>query len=82
MLNFNVAISSLRLEELKLIGNKYTWMNKQESPLLEILDWFFASPSWIANNPGSTVTTLSRDTSYHCPFLVNITTDIPKARIF
>jgi hypothetical protein len=38
MLNFNAAISSLRLEELKLNGNKFTLANKQESPLLERLD--------------------------------------------
>jgi hypothetical protein len=45
MLNLNDAVSYLRLEELGLIGNKFTWTNKQESPLLERLDWFFASTS-------------------------------------
>jgi exonuclease III len=38
MLNFNAAISALGLEELKLNGNKFTWTNKQSSPLLERLD--------------------------------------------
>jgi hypothetical protein len=38
MLAFNDAISNLRLEELKLYGNKYTWSNCQQSPLLERLD--------------------------------------------
>jgi hypothetical protein len=38
MLQFNVAIINLRLIELQLIGNKYTWTNKQESPLFEHLD--------------------------------------------
>jgi hypothetical protein len=28
MLNFDAVISNLRLEELKLFGNKYTWTNK------------------------------------------------------
>jgi hypothetical protein len=28
MLQFNAAISNLRLEEIKLIGNKFTWTNK------------------------------------------------------
>jgi hypothetical protein len=27
MMNFNAAISNLRLEELRLQGNKYTWSN-------------------------------------------------------
>jgi hypothetical protein len=45
MLAFNDAISNLRLEELKLYGNKFTWSNCQQPPLLERLDWFFASVS-------------------------------------
>jgi hypothetical protein len=38
MLDFNVAISNLRLEELRLHGSRYTWSSKQASPLLERLD--------------------------------------------
>jgi hypothetical protein len=45
MLNFNAAISSLMLEELTLIGNKYTWTNKQESPLFREIRLVFSSPS-------------------------------------
>jgi hypothetical protein len=56
--------------------------NKQESPLLERLDWFFASVSWITNYPGSYVTTLSRDISDHTPCLISMATDIPKAMAF
>jgi hypothetical protein len=43
MLAFISAIGSLGVEELKLYGNKFTWTNKQQSPLLERLDWFFSS---------------------------------------
>jgi exonuclease III len=32
MLNFNAAISNLRIEELKLHGNIFTWSNMQQSP--------------------------------------------------
>jgi hypothetical protein len=38
MLTFNSGISNLGLEELKLYGNKFTWTNMQQSPLLERLD--------------------------------------------
>jgi hypothetical protein len=38
MLVFNEAISNLRLEELKLYGNRVTWSNNQQSPILERLD--------------------------------------------
>jgi endonuclease/exonuclease/phosphatase family metal-dependent hydrolase len=80
MLEFNNAINNLRLEELKLFGNKYTWTNKQESPLLERLDWFLTSASWMISYPRSTTKTLSRDISDHSPCLISILTDIPKAK--
>jgi exonuclease III len=82
MLRFNAVISNLRLEELKLNGNKFTWTNKQQSPLLKRLDWFFTSTSWMTNYPGSAVTTLSRDISDHSPCLISITTDIPRSKVF
>lgn len=46
MLFFNEAISYLGLIELPLFGRRYTQTNKQMSPLMEILDWFFTSNSW------------------------------------
>jgi hypothetical protein len=45
MFLFNEAISSLGLIELPLKGRCYTWSNKQQTPLLERLDWFFTSAS-------------------------------------
>jgi endonuclease/exonuclease/phosphatase family metal-dependent hydrolase len=56
--------------------------NMQASPLLERLDWFLASVTWMTHYPGSFVTTLSRDISDHSPCLVTINTSIPKAQIF
>jgi hypothetical protein len=82
MLSFNLVVSNLRLEELQLIGNKYTWTNKSESHLLERLDWFLASTSWMISYPRSNVKTLSRDTSNHSPCLITISTDTPKAKVF
>jgi exonuclease III len=82
MLAFNATISNLRLEELKLSGNRYTWSNMQDNILLERLDWFFASFSWMTNYPESLVRTLSQDTSDHVPCLVTVLTDIPKAKVF
>ena len=43
----NDAISKLGLTELPLHGSQYTWTNKQLQPLIERLDWFFASHSWM-----------------------------------
>jgi exonuclease III len=78
MINFNAAISNLGVEELKLYGNRYIWTNKQESPLLKRLDWVFASTTWVTNYPGSSIQNLSRDILDHSPYLVTISTDIPK----
>jgi hypothetical protein len=82
MLAFNDAISCLGLYELNLHGSKFTWSNKQVSPLLVRFDWFFASVSWITNYPGTLVRTISRDILDHHPCVVEISTDIPKAKIF
>jgi hypothetical protein len=82
MLDFNAAINRHDLEELRLNGAKFTWTNKQQSPLLERLDWFFASTTWMTNFPSSFALALSRDTSDHTPCLISISTSIPQARIF
>jgi hypothetical protein len=38
---FNEALSALGLVEIPLKGRAFTWSNKQDSPPLERLDWFF-----------------------------------------
>lgn len=82
MLPFSDAISFLGLLELPLKGRHFTWTNKQHSPLLEHLYWFFTSPSWMMNYPNCCVTTLSMETSDHVPCLVSINTSIPKGHLF
>jgi hypothetical protein len=82
LFRFNEVISNLRLEELLLQGHKFTWTNKQESALLERLDWFFASVPWFTNYPSSVVSTLFRDISDHHPCLVSMSTDITESKVF
>jgi hypothetical protein len=55
MLLFNEAISAQGWAEIPLQGRKFTWSNKQQSPLLERLDWFFSSCSWTLNYPNTLV---------------------------
>ena len=69
MLFFNEAMSALGVFELPLLGRKFTWSNKQFPPLLERLDWFFTSISWTNNFPGTTVSSLTNETSDHLPNL-------------
>jgi hypothetical protein len=65
-----------------LQGNRFTWSNKQASPLLERLDWFFDSIPWITTYPGLTVSTLSRDISDHHPCLISVNTNISQSKVF
>uniref|UniRef100_A0A453NQ47 Uncharacterized protein n=1 Tax=Aegilops tauschii subsp. strangulata TaxID=200361 RepID=A0A453NQ47_AEGTS len=48
---FNEIIGHLGLLELPLKGRRFTWSNMQDVPLLEQLDWFFTSSSWINQYP-------------------------------
>jgi exonuclease III len=82
MLLFNEAISSLGLVELPLYGRRYTWTNKQLSPLMERLDWFFTSSSWTSSFPDTSVSTLVMQTSDHWPCNITISTTIPRGKIF
>lgn len=82
MLLFNDLIGHLGLLELPLKGRSYTWSNMQQDPLLEQLDWFFTSSSWISSYPNSVVTVMAKPTSDHVPCLISIDTVIPKAQLF
>lgn len=79
---FNEAISFLGLTEIHLKGRRFTWTNKQQSPLLERLDWFFTSPSWTLSYPNTYAYPLSMETSDHTPCAISVSTKIPKGSIF
>lgn len=79
---FNAAISHLGIQEIPLQGRKFTWSNMQPSPLLEKLDWVFSSASWTLSYPNTSVRALDMAPSDHTPLVVNISTTIPKAKIF
>jgi hypothetical protein len=51
MLLFNEAINAQGWVEIPLHGRKFTWSNKQASPLLQRQDWFFTSNSWTLHYP-------------------------------
>jgi hypothetical protein len=78
---FNEAINALGLVELPLNGKRFTWTNKQLSPLLERLDWFFTSTSWTTAYPNTYAYPLVMETSDHVPCVISISTNIPR-RIF
>jgi hypothetical protein len=79
---FNEAISALGLVELPLKGMRFTWSNKQTSPLLEHLDCFFTSANWTLTYPNTFVYPLVMETSDHVLCVVSISTSIPKRSSF
>ena len=82
MLLFNEALIALGVVELPLHGQRFTWSNKQLSPLLERLDYFFTLQSWTNTFPNTFVSTLTMETSDNSPCLISIKTTIPKVKIF
>lgn len=80
---FNEVINRQGWVEMPLIGRKFTWSNKQESPLLVRLDWFFTSVSWSTSYPHTVAWSLPMgESSDHVPCTIHISTFIPKGRIF
>jgi hypothetical protein len=82
MFLFNEAIDTLDLVELPLHGRQYTWTNKQPSPLLERLDWFFTNNVWTEKYPNTLVRAMNMETSDHWPCLIKINTKVPKGSVF
>src|SRR3954467_8697990 len=54
----------------------------QDNQLLEQLDWFFTSANCISCYPVSQVLPLAKTASDHIPYVVSISTSIPKVKIF
>jgi hypothetical protein len=54
----------------------------QTNPLLEKLDWIFTSTSWTLSFPDTKATPLSMPISDHTPYVVQISTQIPKLPVF
>ena len=54
----------------------------QVDPLLEQLDWFFTSSSWISIYLNTVVLPMAKTRSDHVPCIVSIGTNIPKSNIF
>jgi hypothetical protein len=46
------------------------------------LDWVFTSTSWSLSYPDTKVIPLDRPISDHVPYIVEVTTIVPKANIF
>ena len=76
------TLSRIGLTDIPLQGQKYTWSNMQNPPLLEKLDWVFTNSCWSLSYPETICRALIREISDHSPLIISISTNIPRAHIF
>jgi hypothetical protein len=61
----------MSLREINRTGSRFTWTNKQLSPIRSILDRVFVSPSWEQNFPLCSLSAVTRVGSDHNPLLLD-----------
>lgn len=71
MNRFNDFISNHELSELLRSGPRYTWTNKQDNPILVVLDRVLVSQNWESHFPIATLTSLLRIGSDHTPLILD-----------
>jgi len=74
---FNSFIGDHQLRELKRSGQKFTWTNKQDKPILVNLDRVFFSMGWEEKFPLSMSWCLTRVGFDHSPVLVDNGESLP-----
>ena len=70
MRRFRAFINTAHLQEIALVGRRFTWSSERERPTLERLDRFLASVDWFVAFPYHCLKPLSTDCSDHCPLLL------------
>ncbi len=78
---FNNLINNLRLIDVPMGNQEFTWSNLQRRPTLAKLDRFLISTEWDLEFPLTRVEALPRVTSDHSPILLS-TGDKPPNRMF
>jgi hypothetical protein len=68
---FNDFIRDNGIKEMDGKGCKYTWTNKQENPIMSVLDRVFTCTRWDHFYKKASCETLTRVGSDHCPNVVN-----------
>ena len=67
---FNDTIATLALRELRRVGARYTWTNKQRDPVRCVLDRVFVSPSCELVYPLCSLSSVTRICSDHTHLLL------------
>lgn len=82
MRRFRAFINTAHLQEVALLGQRFTWSSECDSPTLERLDRFFTSVDWFVAYPYHCLKPLSTDCSNHCPLLLLLDTALGAKRRF
>jgi hypothetical protein len=70
MRRFRSFINRALLQEVELIGRRFTWSNERGRPTLERLDRVLVSVQWLDMYQNHCLKPLSSDCSDHCPLLL------------
>jgi hypothetical protein len=68
---FNDCIANLALREIRRLGARFTWSNKQLNPIRSVLDRVLVSPEWEARFPLVTLTAETCIGSDHAPLILD-----------
>lgn len=73
------TMDTCNLLDMGYNGQKYTWSNmRRNNPIFERLDRGWVNLEWMATYPNSSLWTLPRVTSDHCPLVVKLDHPIPR----
>lgn len=72
MHRFRTFLDSVQLQEIHMIGRKFTWSNERGNLTLVLLDRMFASMEWFGSFADHILKPLSNDCSDHCPLLLQL----------
>ena len=75
-------ISELELVDSPLLGKKFTWSNKRDSPSMKKLDKFLFSTGWKNQFPLSLQKALSSQLSDHCSICLDSDADSQIHKLF
>ena len=68
---FNDFIGDLGLIEIHRGGTRFTWTNKQENPVQSNIDRVLVATEWESRFPLTSLSSLTRLGSDHCPLLLD-----------
>jgi len=68
---FNTFIGDFQLKEIRRSGPKFTWTNKQDYPVMFVLDRFLISSDWEVRFPLCLAWSLTRVGSDHSPIILD-----------